>query len=120
MMKAFKGCTNPNCKAYKKIHYKKEDQFCVKCGQKLEFVCAECWKPMEEDKEKYCISCMAEKEQKRAQIADKAKKNGVKVLSFVAVVANVAMEIGNHADKFAKGAKKAANAGEKIVKIVKK
>ena len=63
-MKAFKGCTNSDCKAYKKIHYKKEDQFCVKCGQKLSFVCAECWKRMEKDKEKYCISCSAEKEQK--------------------------------------------------------
>ena len=41
-MKAFKGCTNSDCKAYKKIHYKKEDQFWVKGGQQLSLICAEC------------------------------------------------------------------------------
>lgn len=52
-MRAFKGCVNLDCDAYKKIHYKKNDQFCVKCGSPLSFVCAGCWKPMESDEERY-------------------------------------------------------------------
>lgn len=119
-MKAFKGCTNLDCKAYKKIHYKKEDQFCVKCGQPLNFVCAACWKPMEEDKEKYCISCSAEKEQKKAQAMDKAKKAGAGALGTMGAVAGVVMQVGNNADKVANGAKKAVNAGAKIAKLIKK
>lgn len=119
-MKAFKGCTNLDCKAYKKIHYKKEDQFCVKCGQPLSFVCAECWKPMEEDKEKYCISCLAEKEQKKAQAMDKAKKAGAGALGAMGAVAGVVMQVGNNADTVANGAKKAVNAGAKIAKMIKK
>lgn len=64
-MRAFKCCVNLDCDAYKKIHYKKNDQFCVKCGSPLSFVCAGCWKPMESDEERYCIGCTTEKEQKR-------------------------------------------------------
>lgn len=115
-MKAFKGCTNPDCKAYKKIHYKKADAFCLKCGNPLSFVCAECWKPMEDGKERYCISCAAEKEQHRAEGWDTVKKVGgavgAAVLAVPAVIKN--------SDKLAKDAKKAAEAAVKVIKLVKK
>ena len=119
-MKAFKGCTNSDCKAYKKIHYKKDDQFCLKCGQQLKFVCAECWKPMEKDNEKYCISCSAEKEQKRAQSVDNAKRVGAGALGAMGAVAGVVVQVGNNADKVANGMKKAVNAAAKITKLIKK
>ena len=119
-MRAFKGCTNLDCKAYKKTYYKKDDHFCVKCGQTLSFVCSECWKPMEDDKEKYCISCSAEKEQKKAQAFENIKKAGASALVTLGVVAGVVKQVGDNADKLANGAKKVANAGVKITKLIKK
>lgn len=119
-MKAFKGCTNSNCRAYKKIHYKKEDQFCVKCGQPLSFVCAECWKPMEEDRERYCISCRALKEQNREKAIENAKKVGMGAITVMSIVAGAVHKIGDNSDEIVKGAKKAADAGSKMVNLFKK
>lgn len=86
-MKAFKGCTNPGCKAYKKMHYKKDNSFCLSCGNPLSFVCAECWKPMESGKEKFCISCAAKRDQHRAEKWDMIKKHGSKAVAAVGTVA---------------------------------
>ena len=119
-MKAFKGCTNVDCKAYKKIHYKNEDQFCLKCGKPLSYVCAECWKIMEDSKDRLCISCQAEKEQKRAQTVDKVKNGGGKAVAVIGGVACAIVTIGRDADKIAGGAKKVASAGVKVVKLIKK
>lgn len=41
-MKPFKGCVNENCSAYKKIHYRRDDHYCRKCGHPLYSVCADC------------------------------------------------------------------------------
>lgn len=44
-MKAYKGCVNRECKSFKrKDHYKDEYNYCPICGDKLEYVCADCWK----------------------------------------------------------------------------
>lgn len=118
-MKAFKGCTNPDCIAYKKVHYKKTDAFCLKCGNPLSFVCAECWKPMEDGKEKFCISCSAEKEQHRAEIWDAVKKVGGGVTTSGAFVV-AAPKMLKDSDKLVKGAKKAAVAVAEVIKLAKK
>lgn len=41
-MNAFKEGTSPECKAYKKVHYNKNNEYCLKGGRLLSFVCAEC------------------------------------------------------------------------------
>lgn len=116
-MRAFKGCVNLDCDAYKKIHYKKNDQFCVKCGSPLSFVCAGCWKPMESDEERYCIGCTTEKEQKKAQAVDKAKTISGVVVGTMGAAAGVVEKVGNNTDKIANGAKKVVDAGVKLKNI---
>ena len=38
-MKRVKGCLNSKCVEYKKTYYKESDEYCVKCGTKLSYVC---------------------------------------------------------------------------------
>jgi len=119
-MKAFKGCINTDCKAYKKIHYKKNDEFCLKCGNQLAFVCADCWKPMESGKEKYCTSCAALKEQKRAATLEAVKKAGGAVVGAVGAVAVGVSQVAKNAESISKGAKKIAGAAKDVIEVVKK
>lgn len=119
-MKAFKGCINPECKAYKKIHYKYDDEFCLKCGSPLSFVCAECWKPMAEGKDRYCVSCSAEKEQKRAQKMAAAKKYGGQAVAFAGGAIVAFPQVIKNSDKLVKDAKKAVDAAKDVVKMIKK
>lgn len=118
-MKAIRGCTNPECKAFKKIRYKQDDLFCPKCGEDLSFVCAACGKAMEQGDRKYCISCQAEKEQNDARNLEKAKELASSALAAVGVVAVAAKGLAQNADVIADSTKKLANAAEKIVKVIK-
>lgn len=118
-MKAFKGCINTDCKAYKKIHYKKDDEFCLKCGNQLSFVCAECWKPMENGKKKYCISCAALKEQKRAANWTAVKNGGGKAVAVVSTATVTVTQVAKNADKIVEGVKTVAGAAKKIAKLGK-
>lgn len=119
-MKAFKGCTNPDCKAYKKIHFKKDDQFCLKCGEPLSFVCAECWKVMDSNKEKYCISCAAQKEQKQQQRINKVKNGGGVVLAGVGAVAVGVKQLSKNMDVIVEGGKKIVKVAADATKLIKK
>lgn len=60
-----------NCKAYKNIHYKNDNQFCLKCGNPLSYICTKYWKVMKNNKKEFFINYEVEKEQKRAQASDK-------------------------------------------------
>lgn len=118
-MKAIKGCTNPECKAFKKIHYKQDDLFCPKCGEELSFVCAACGKAMERGDRKNCISCQAEKEQNDVRNLEKAKQLVAGALAGVGIVAAAAKGLAQNADVIAESTKKFVNAAEKIVKVIK-
>ncbi len=119
-MKAFKGCTNQMCEAYKENHYKDSDEFCTKCGERISFVCAECWKPMEDGKKKYCISCAAKRAQRRAEKWDAVKKTGGKVAAVVGSAVVAVPQLVKNSDKLAKDVKKAADAAVEVIKMVKK
>ncbi len=109
-MKVFKGCVNEKCEAYKKKHYRDDYEYCPFCGDKLEYVCADCWKVMEDNSEKHCESCKAKREQQHAQNIEKAKGYGVAAVGVAGAVGKAAW---NHKDDIVKAAKVA-------VKIVKK
>ena len=80
-MKAKKGCVNRNCKAYtKKIIYKDEFDYCPLCSEKLEYVCADCWKVLEHDTYRYCEACKVKREQKREKTIEKVKAYGPAVV----------------------------------------
>ena len=67
-MKRVKGCLNSNCDEYKKTYYKVSDEYCVKCGTKLSYVCKhhKCFKQIPDDiKEIYCPVHIAERKDKK-------------------------------------------------------
>lgn len=106
-MKAHKGCVNSECKSFvKKIAYKDNYEFCPSCSEKLEYVCADCWKVLEHSTKKYCIACKTKRDQRAEQRIDKVKKTG-------AAVASLAVLAWNNKDK-------AVQAGKKVVNLVKK
>ena len=108
-MKAFKGCINKDCKAYKKVKYKKEDQFCKACGQPLQFVCADCWKQLDSDDSRLCENCSLEREQKKKQKLDKAADLGKKAVAVVPAVIAFGAQCGINKDMVAKVGKKAVD-----------
>lgn len=106
-MKAIKGCVNRECESFtKKKAYKDKFKFCPICGEELEYVCSDCWKVLEHNTEKYCISCKMNHEQKKAQQADKVKAAG-------ATIAGVATVAWKNKDKI-------VEVGKNAVKIIKK
>ncbi len=119
-MKAFKGCTNPECKTYKKVHYKNDDLFCPKCGCDLEYVCAKCWKVMDSNVKRLCISCSAEQEQKNAQAKEQILKKGAHVVEGLGAVAVLVGGVAKNFDAIADGTQKVVKAGSKLLKVIKK
>ena len=102
-MKPFKGCVNENCSAYKKIHYRRDDHYCRKCGHPLYSVCADCWTVLgEDDTQRICASCQAKRTQRNAERVERAK----------AMVNNI--------DSISKSAKKVASIGADVIKVIKK
>ncbi|MDB7989888.1 hypothetical protein DXC78_03975 [Faecalicoccus pleomorphus] len=110
-MKACKGCVNRECKSFKhKTHYKDEYEYCPICGEKLEYVCADCWKVMDHSTEKYCVSCAAKREQKKENIKENIKDWGTLAVSAASAVGGLAV----------KNKDKIAAAGKAAMKIIKK
>lgn len=72
----YKGCTNESCSANQtKLKYKKDEEYCNVCGEKLQHVCANksCYKFIEGE-EKYCLCCNAQKNEFRDNIIENGKK----------------------------------------------
>lgn len=119
-MKAFKGCTNDECIAYKKVHYKQSDYYCSKCGDSLSYVCADCWHPLEDNHTKYCNDCKKKRDEKarerKQKVADGGKAfvdGAVKVGVGAVAIAGALKDVGNAVENGAK-------AVNKIKKVVKK
>ena len=108
-MKANRGCVNPECKAYKKIKYKDDDNFCSKCGRPLYYVCSDCWKALEDDSETLCLACKTRRAQKKAEQKEAIKEGAQAVAGVVVAVGGAvgaaAGGVGGAADKVAKAAK---------------
>lgn len=117
-MKAFKGCVNENCNEYRKKHYKNDDKYCLECGQKLYYVCADCWKQFDDNKVRFCISCDAARKDKRDRRVAAVKDGGQKVVGVVAAVAGTVGAIAANTKQIEKGVKVIADTGAKVVKIV--
>ena len=91
-MKRVKGCLNSKCVEYKKTYYKESDEYCVKCGTKLSYVCKQpkCFKQIPDNvKEKYCPVHLAERQDKKEKRGDTAKKVGGGVLAAFGVAVTV-------------------------------
>ena len=101
-MKRVKGCLNSNCKEYKKTYYKESDEYCVKCGTKLSYVCKhpKCFKNIPDNaKEAYCPIHIAERQDKKEKRIANAKKIGGGVIGFASIFAVVGKVIVDNAKK---------------------
>ena len=88
----YKGCTNEACVANQdKCKFKKDEEFCCLCGEKLSHVCAtkSCYKFIEGE-EKYCLCCEALKKEKSDKWADGVKKVGAGVIGVAPIVMGAA------------------------------
>ena len=90
-MGTVKGCINENCIArQKQTRYKTTDEFCSKCGNKLSYVCADCFKQLPDDSQKYCITCAAKRNDKK----DAAKNAAAKIGGVVLTVGGAVLSAG--------------------------
>ena len=83
-MKRAKGCLNSACTEYKKTYYKKSDEYCDKCGTKLNYVCQHpnCFKLIPDDtNEKFCPVHIAERQDKKQQLKESLEKIGSRILA---------------------------------------
>ena len=87
-MKAIKGCVNAACSAHKKkTVYKDAESFCSICGSPLEYVCKNCFTQLPDGKEKYCVRCKAERDDKTEHRKKALVAIGTGALTVVTVVA---------------------------------
>ena len=119
--KRVKGCPDPGCARHNEHYkYKPDDMFCTLCGSQLVYVCAKCFKEIEdtEERRKYCEDCKpkqskdssgtqksAKKEKKKETKEKKEKKATGKgkeaVSKSVAVIKGKAPQIKERAIKIA-------------------
>ena len=93
-MGRIKGCVNDSCSAHKKkVKYKENEAYCSICGEPLAYVCRDCFTPISDGKEKYCVRCRAV----RADKADKAKKAAGKIGGGVVAFGGVVLVGGKKA-----------------------
>ncbi len=97
-MKRVKGCLNKKCSEYKKTYYKNTDEYCVKCGTKLVYVCKHkgCFKQIPDKvNQKYCPIHLAEKKDKRDKQGKSVAKVGGGVAGFTIAVLGTMKLIGD-------------------------
>ena len=116
--KRIKGCPEPGCARHNEHYkYKPDDMFCTLCGSQLVYVCAKCFKEIEdtEDQRRYCEECKpkkskdgaesqkpAKKEKKKEKKEKKASGKGKEAVSrSVAVIKGKAPQIKDRAIKIA-------------------
>ena len=117
-----KGCPNEDCERHqKKIMLKATEEFCPKCGAKLIFVCAKCFREIDDidEKHKICSLCEAEAQEKKDAAADKAKKAGKAVAGVITpIIVGVAGKVIKDGQKGAinKGVKAVEQVAQEIIK----
>ena len=115
--KRIKGCPDPGCARHNEHYkYKPTDQFCTLCGSQLVYVCAKCFKEIEdtEDRRRYCEDCKPKqsknaageqtppKEKKEKKAPGKGKEA---VAKSIAVIKGNAPKIKDEAIRIAKDPK---------------
>lgn len=83
-MKLVKGCPNGGCRLHiKKQFFKDNVNYCSECGEKLVYVCRDCYKELADTDKPICARCQAERDAKKEQLKDGAKKASGAILGFV-------------------------------------
>ena len=85
-MKAPKGCTKGECNTYiKKIKFKEDMIIALFVDQKLQYVCADCWKVLEHNDEAYCKSCSTIRQKKKEDMIKKVDEHKKLIIGAVDV-----------------------------------
>lgn len=106
-MKAIKSCVNPACESkINKTKYNDKYIYCPMCGDKLAYVCADCWIPLSHSTEKYCPECKEKRRIKKEEQQKKMMDTGVKVAQTAATIAVAAFQVANNGKNIAKVIKK--------------
>jgi len=120
--KRVKGCTNSSCiKFGKKYHYNASDNFCVKCGSELTFVCKNCFRKLADEGPSHiiCAICKAEIEDRKANAKKRVQHWGEKIedvtVNVYSAIKDGAEDAANVVASKAKTASKLA--GEKFDSI---
>lgn len=97
-----KGCMNESCLANQKsITYKEENDYCPKCGNKLYNVCKKCYTQLPDNAARYCVRCIAEKQDRKDKAKDRALKIGVSMITAIGIAATDAgQKVIKHISKF--------------------
>lgn len=115
-----KGCPNGHCEFNQKKVYQKADiNFCPKCGAPLVFVCAKCYKEIENisPKHRVCSLCEAKAAQKKQNIVDKVK-DGAGKAGKGALAVGAAVAVGVVKKVVQDGEKGAIKKGVEIVEDI--
>ena len=106
-MKAIKSCINPNCESYThKTKYNDRYIYCPMCGEKLTYVCADCWSELPHSTEKYCDGCKEKRRIKKEEKQQKLMDSGIKVAQTAATVVGAVGTVVKNGDQIIKVIKK--------------
>lgn len=118
--KRIKICPNENCECYKKkMKYKASDEYCSQCNTKLVFVCAKCFREIEDidASHRICRLCEAYKKEQKEEAIKKAKKVGAGVAALgTSIVVGIGKNVSN--DFKREAIKKGTKAVKSIAKAV--
>jgi len=116
-MGKIKGCVNGNCVACKKkTVFKEPDAYCPKCGNKLAYVCSRCHTPLDDEVEKYCVRCLADKMDQK----EHARNLAGAIVGGAATLGIAAVTKGKDIVKFAAtNGKKVAEIAVDVARLVK-
>ena len=102
--KRIKGCPNVTCPEFQaKAKYEADDNYCKKCGTPLTFVCAKCFRKIEDvEGQRLCPDCEC---RKKTKVSDATKKAAVVVKQKAPEALETAIEkVRNASDEDSKAA----------------
>jgi DNA-directed RNA polymerase subunit RPC12/RpoP len=86
----------------------------------LQYVCADCWKQLDGNKEKYCIACKAQRDDKRDQRIEKAKGTAKTVGKTFTAAGTVMVAAARNVKQIENAGKIIIDVGGKVVKGIAK
>lgn len=99
-MSCLKGCINKKCETNKnKQTYPEKFDYCPKCGERLYYVCKECYTQLPDGSKQYCELCWEKKQNAKEKAVDAVAALVDLILNGGAAVKNIADTIGKFSNR---------------------